>query len=159
MSNYILELMTLFLHLFCQAIHNVYNCNKILKIIYQKSNGRDYDGKVTPEEVASAAMYLKDTLDKEGIQELISNLSKDRGSSHHFTSSFCFLDVLLHEFMFCTCANMPIYLVGKIYGNAIKCSNQVAFSSRYYRSLIRQHHFKNEAKRLQSVNYIVQLSV
>ncbi|CAA2958610.1 Caltractin [Olea europaea subsp. europaea] len=39
---------------------------------------RDYDGKVTPEEVASAAMYLKDTLDKEGIQELISNLSKDR---------------------------------------------------------------------------------
>ncbi|XP_059665652.1 uncharacterized protein LOC132311656 [Cornus florida] len=39
---------------------------------------RDYDGKVTPEEVASAAMYLKDTLDKEGVQELISNLSKDR---------------------------------------------------------------------------------
>ncbi|KAK7243192.1 hypothetical protein RIF29_37981 [Crotalaria pallida] len=38
---------------------------------------RDYDGKVTPEEVASAAMYLKDTLGKEGIQELISNLSKD----------------------------------------------------------------------------------
>lgn len=40
---------------------------------------RDYDGKVTSEEVASAAMYLKDTLDKEGIQELISKLSKDRG--------------------------------------------------------------------------------
>ncbi|KAL6545257.1 hypothetical protein OROGR_009131 [Orobanche gracilis] len=39
---------------------------------------RDYDGKVTPEEVASAAMYLKDTLDKEGIQELIGKLSKDR---------------------------------------------------------------------------------
>ncbi|MFX9848057.1 EF-hand domain-containing protein [Acinetobacter baumannii] len=39
---------------------------------------RDYDGKVTPEEVASAAIYLKDTLDKEGIQELISKLSKDR---------------------------------------------------------------------------------
>ncbi|KAK7359113.1 hypothetical protein VNO77_01059 [Canavalia gladiata] len=39
---------------------------------------RDYDGKVTPEEVASAAMYLKDTLGKEGIQELVSNLSKDR---------------------------------------------------------------------------------
>ncbi|KAM3750068.1 hypothetical protein ACB098_04G009600 [Castanea mollissima] len=38
---------------------------------------RDYDGKVTPEEVASAAMYLKDTLGKEGVQELISNLSKD----------------------------------------------------------------------------------
>ncbi|KAK3020999.1 hypothetical protein RJ639_045464 [Escallonia herrerae] len=39
---------------------------------------RDYDGKVTPEEVASAANYLKDTLGKEGVQELISNLSKDR---------------------------------------------------------------------------------
>ncbi|XP_062169604.1 uncharacterized protein LOC133875471 [Alnus glutinosa] len=38
---------------------------------------RDYDGKVTPEEVASAAMYLKDALGKEGVQELISNLSKD----------------------------------------------------------------------------------
>ncbi|XP_075660279.1 uncharacterized protein LOC142630203 [Castanea sativa] len=38
---------------------------------------RDYDGKVTLEEVASAAMYLKDTLGKEGVQVLISNLSKD----------------------------------------------------------------------------------
>ncbi|KAI3975557.1 hypothetical protein MKX01_002389 [Papaver californicum] len=38
---------------------------------------RDCDGKVTPEEVAAAAAYLKDTLDKEGIQELISSLSKD----------------------------------------------------------------------------------
>ncbi|KAJ0793401.1 putative EF-hand domain, letm1 ribosome-binding domain-containing protein [Helianthus annuus] len=40
---------------------------------------RDYDGKVTPEEVASAAIYLKDTLGKEGVLELISNLSKDKG--------------------------------------------------------------------------------
>ncbi|XP_077215378.1 uncharacterized protein LOC143849951 [Tasmannia lanceolata] len=39
---------------------------------------RDFDGKVTPEEVAAAAMYLKDTIGKEGVQELISNLSKDR---------------------------------------------------------------------------------
>ncbi|XP_020584619.1 LETM1 and EF-hand domain-containing protein 1, mitochondrial-like [Phalaenopsis equestris] len=39
---------------------------------------RDRDGKVTPEEVAAAAMYLKDTLNKEGLQELITNLSKDR---------------------------------------------------------------------------------
>ncbi|XP_065860827.1 uncharacterized protein [Euphorbia lathyris] len=38
---------------------------------------RDYDGKVTPEEVAAAAIYLKDTLGKDGVQELISNLSKD----------------------------------------------------------------------------------
>ncbi|KAL9432055.1 hypothetical protein AB3S75_027130 [Citrus x aurantiifolia] len=37
----------------------------------------DHDGKVTPEEVASAALYLKDTLGKQGVQELISNLSKD----------------------------------------------------------------------------------
>lgn len=40
---------------------------------------RDFDGKVTPEEVAAAAMYLKDTLGKEGIQELVSSLSKDKG--------------------------------------------------------------------------------
>ncbi|KAF5733947.1 LETM1 and EF-hand domain-containing protein 1 [Tripterygium wilfordii] len=39
---------------------------------------RDYDGKVTSEEVASAAMYLKKSLGNEGVQELISNLSKDR---------------------------------------------------------------------------------
>ncbi|CAH9104543.1 unnamed protein product [Cuscuta europaea] len=39
---------------------------------------RDHDGKVTTEEVASAANYLKDTLAKDGIQQLISNLSKDR---------------------------------------------------------------------------------
>lgn len=39
---------------------------------------RDHDGKVTPEEVASAAAYLKSTLDKDGFQELISKLSKDR---------------------------------------------------------------------------------
>ncbi|OIT31573.1 hypothetical protein A4A49_42715 [Nicotiana attenuata] len=31
---------------------------------------------VTPEELAAAANYLKDTLGKEGVQELISNLSK-----------------------------------------------------------------------------------
>ncbi|PKI69776.1 hypothetical protein CRG98_009651, partial [Punica granatum] len=39
---------------------------------------RDYDGKVTPEEVAAAALYLKNTLGKDGIQELVSSLSKDR---------------------------------------------------------------------------------
>ena len=50
---------------------------------------RDYDGKVTTEEVASAAMYLKDTLGKEGIQEIISNLSKDRGKQCCFILLFC----------------------------------------------------------------------
>ncbi|XP_021814037.1 mitochondrial proton/calcium exchanger protein-like [Prunus avium] len=39
---------------------------------------RDFDGKVTPEEVAAAANYLKNTLGKEGVQELIGNLSKDK---------------------------------------------------------------------------------
>ncbi|KAL0368702.1 UNVERIFIED_CONTAM: hypothetical protein Scaly_1089100 [Sesamum calycinum] len=38
---------------------------------------RDYDGKVTPEEVAAAGMYLKDTLGKEGVQELKSAFQKD----------------------------------------------------------------------------------
>lgn len=40
---------------------------------------RDYDGKVTTEEVANAAIFLKDTLGKDGIKELISSLSKDPG--------------------------------------------------------------------------------
>lgn len=54
---------------------------------------RDYDGKMTPEEVASAAMYLKDTLGKEGIQELISNLSKDKGQWQDFSFLECFLQL------------------------------------------------------------------
>ncbi|KAF9615645.1 hypothetical protein IFM89_025454 [Coptis chinensis] len=40
----------------------------------------DSDGKGTPEEVAAAAMYLKDTLRKEGVQEFISKLSKKHRS-------------------------------------------------------------------------------
>lgn len=39
---------------------------------------RDYDGKVTPEELAAAATYLRETIAKDGVQELISKLSKDR---------------------------------------------------------------------------------
>ncbi|CAM0150406.1 unnamed protein product [Urochloa decumbens] len=39
---------------------------------------RDHDGKVTPEEVAAAAAYLKDTIRNGGVQELISNLSTDK---------------------------------------------------------------------------------
>ncbi|CAB4308185.1 unnamed protein product [Prunus armeniaca] len=38
----------------------------------------DFDGKVTPDEVAVAVNYLNYTLGKEGIQELIGNLSKDK---------------------------------------------------------------------------------
>ncbi|KAK9101828.1 hypothetical protein Sjap_019082 [Stephania japonica] len=40
---------------------------------------RDYDGKLTSEEAAASAMYLKDTLGREGVQERISNLSKGTG--------------------------------------------------------------------------------
>lgn len=39
---------------------------------------RDRDGKVTPEEVAAAAAYLKSTIGKEGVQELIGKLSRDK---------------------------------------------------------------------------------
>lgn len=39
---------------------------------------RDSDGKVTPEELAAAAMFLKDSLGQEPVQELISNLAKDK---------------------------------------------------------------------------------
>ncbi|XBI30740.1 hypothetical protein VPH35_054426 [Triticum aestivum] len=39
---------------------------------------RDRDGKVTSEEVAAAAAYLKHNLDSAGIEELIGSLSKDK---------------------------------------------------------------------------------
>jgi Ca2+-binding EF-hand superfamily protein len=45
-------------------------------IIFQ----RDHDGKVTSEEVAAAATYLKHNLDNTGIEELIGGLSKDKGN-------------------------------------------------------------------------------
>ncbi|XP_022761449.1 mitochondrial proton/calcium exchanger protein-like isoform X2 [Durio zibethinus] len=57
---------------------------------------RDYDGKVTPEEVAAAAIYLKDTLGKAGVQELISNLSKDTGQLKQF--SFFMVNHLIYLF-------------------------------------------------------------
>ncbi|KAH0455173.1 hypothetical protein IEQ34_015205 [Dendrobium chrysotoxum] len=44
---------------------------------YDALNKKDRDGKLTPEEVAAATMYLKDTLNKEDMQELITNLSKN----------------------------------------------------------------------------------
>ncbi|XP_051227475.1 uncharacterized protein [Lolium perenne] len=39
---------------------------------------RDHDGKVTSEEVAAAATYLKHNLDNTGVEELIGSLSKDK---------------------------------------------------------------------------------
>ncbi len=47
------------------------------------SHPRDYDGKVTAEEVAAAAMFLKDSLDNSSVHELISKLAKDPGKFHH----------------------------------------------------------------------------
>jgi LETM1 and EF-hand domain-containing protein 1 len=47
------------------------------------SHPRDYDGKVTAEEVAAAAMFLKDSLDNASVHELISKLAKDPGKFHH----------------------------------------------------------------------------
>ncbi|KAL3598051.1 hypothetical protein D5086_005969 [Populus alba] len=52
----------------------------------EESSKWDYDGKVTPEEVAAAAMYLKDTSGKEGIQELISCCDVLEGCFHTLES-------------------------------------------------------------------------
>lgn len=38
---------------------------------------------MTAEEVAAAALYLKDTLGQENLQELISKLAKDEGMGPH----------------------------------------------------------------------------
>jgi hypothetical protein len=57
---------------------------------------RDHDGKVTPEEVAAAAAYLKDTIGKEGVQELISNLSKDTGSFTYMLPQCCLCPIFLY---------------------------------------------------------------
>lgn len=38
--------------------------------------------------MASAALYLKDTLGKQGVQELISNLSKDIGELMNYVCFF-----------------------------------------------------------------------
>lgn len=59
--------------------------NKYINLLYIHS---DHDGKVTPEEAASAALYLKDTLGKQGVQELISNLSKDIGELMNYVCVF-----------------------------------------------------------------------
>ncbi|GAQ85898.1 hypothetical protein KFL_002600060 [Klebsormidium nitens] len=39
---------------------------------------RDYDGKVSPDEVAAAAAFLKSELGEEPVQQLIANLAKDK---------------------------------------------------------------------------------
>ncbi|ONM27165.1 hypothetical protein ZEAMMB73_Zm00001d007595 [Zea mays] len=57
---------------------------------------KDHDGKVTPEEVAAATAYLKDTIGKEGVQELISNLSKDTGSFTYMLPQCCLCPIFLY---------------------------------------------------------------
>lgn len=49
-------------------------CNKLTLYGF-----RYCDGKIDVEVVAAVASYLKDSLDKEGIKELISNHSKYKG--------------------------------------------------------------------------------
>lgn len=51
------------------------------------SEYRDSNGKVTPEEVKSAAMLLKDNLDTDKMHELIGNLHKDSGKNSHTSTS------------------------------------------------------------------------
>ena len=59
---------------------------------------RDHDGKVIPEEVATTTVYLKDTIGKEAVQEIIINLSKNR-------------DWFIHDtYMFLQCCICPIFL-------------------------------------------------
>lgn len=53
---------------------------------------------MTPEEVAAAAAYLKSTIGKEGVQELIGKLSRDKG---HIMSSiyiyiFCYIYIAIN---------------------------------------------------------------
>lgn len=89
---------------------------------------RDYDGKVTPEEVASAAMYLKDTLGKEGIQELVSNLSKDRGLpflSHKHLASF--LNLINIDFV---CSVVYLKKSFVLHSNKINSSQILHFTCR-----------------------------
>lgn len=78
--------------------------DKSIKQITIFDRCRDYDGKVTPEEVAAAAMYLKDTLGNEGVQELISNLSKDTGqlvlAKTFFLVSYLILSYTLNPALF-----------------------------------------------------------
>lgn len=54
----------------------------------------DSDGKVTPEEVAAAAAFLKSSLRENSVEELISNLAKDRGKSQ-FSLDFLLLHFIL----------------------------------------------------------------
>ncbi|XP_078181721.1 uncharacterized protein LOC144575445 [Carex rostrata] len=44
----------------------------------EQLHDKDRDGKVTSEKLAAAAVYFKENLDKEGVQEIIANLSKDK---------------------------------------------------------------------------------
>ncbi|ONM18769.1 ketose-bisphosphate aldolase class-II family protein [Zea mays] len=74
------------------TVTDIFNCSSA------RCWSRDHDGKVIPEEVATAIVYLKDTIGKEAVQEIIINLSKDR-------------DWFIHDtYMFLQCCICPIFL-------------------------------------------------
>lgn len=64
---------------------------------------------MTPEEVAAAAMYLKDTIGKEGVQELISNLSRDKGS----ISVLLLLQLIEKPILFANFRNLLLQQMGR----------------------------------------------
>lgn len=73
-GSFLTGIQTCLLFLFFVSETKILSCN-----VWDAHLHRDRDGKVTADEVAAAAMYLKDTLANEGLQQLISSLSKDKG--------------------------------------------------------------------------------
>ncbi len=75
--------MMLGVHFMLAGFVSLLNRNSSMTVAGIMFDVRDYDGKVTAEEVAAAALFLKDSLDKESVHELISNLAKDPGKYPH----------------------------------------------------------------------------
>ena len=89
--------------------------NFIWQESWQVHFGRDYDGKVTPDEVAAAALYLKDTLGQEPVQDLVSNLAKDKGIFLVKTKPrgyAIYKDVYIDDIVWISCGD-SVYIVKK----------------------------------------------
>jgi LETM1 and EF-hand domain-containing protein 1 len=71
---------------------------------------------VTPEEVAAAANYLKDTIGTEGVQELISNLSKDKGA---YIQPYCIILVKRIWHIFCSAISLSLLCLCLAEGNIL----------------------------------------
>nr|XP_034896853.1 rust resistance kinase Lr10-like [Populus alba] len=80
---------------FLQSEKPVYHSVSVPVISMLINQSLDYDGKDTPEEVAAAAMYLKDTSGKEGIQELTSCGDVLEGWIYHTLLFICGLPCLI----------------------------------------------------------------